>query len=528
MTTLPSVLSQAFNWCTNFFAGWFTPPTTYTDMSYSSKEGRELSIRAKLFTDEKAVVTADHIQSSAQRGDGTTTLKRQKTRGNGHARSKSVAAVQRKTTGGPIDLEGIKDESEIRRRQDAYWEPPPFSFGSTVRKAPKVCDSKPDELEQRGLDESLQQLHLGPAASPLTPSSSSSSRGLASEIESFTPSRSTYRAPGTPESLPRNSVRPSRSTGSLGLVDRLKFLLVGDKEDPLFQPSEYKKVELAVLKKERERQAIEAARQAARERRLRRQFPLAPLIQQLQPKWDDVVNQIIYSRDPQRVLTKSLEGTELRLKDFNTLLGNGAWLNDEIINTYIEWVVTAANKAADAEAKTSGDPVTTVPKFLAHNSFFYNNLSAKGPSTVERLMKRKKVPGASLLEVDTVFIPVNKGNHWTIGIVRGEARTIEYLDSMGGRGEDVIRHLHGWVKHQLGTKYDEKEWSIPRTACAYQSNGYDCGVFVCTNAFCVAMGLDTSCYHERDLIQQRKNIAAVLINRGFVGDFMWNSGGMLP
>lgn len=528
MTTLPGVLAQAFNWCTNIFTGWFTAPTTYTDMSYSSKEGKELTIRAELIADEKTVVAIDHIQSSAQRGDGTTTLKRQKTRGNGKARSKSVADIQRKTTGGPINLEGIKDESEMRRRQDAYWEPPPFSFGSTARRTPNAYNAKSEELEQQALDESLQQMHLGPAVSPLTPTSSSSSRGSASEIERFTSSRSFSRIPGSPESIPRSYLRPSRSTGSLGLVDQLRLLLVGEKEDPLFQPSEYKKGELAVLKKERERQAIEAARQAARERRLRRQFPLVPLIQQLQPKWDDVVNQVIYSRDSSRVLTKSLEGTELRLKDFQTLLGNRAWLNDEIINTYIEWVVVAANKAAHAEAKANGDPITTVPKFLAHNSFFYNNLSTKGPSTVERLMKRKKVPGASLLEVDTIFIPVNKGHHWTIGIVRGEARTIEYLDSMGGRGEDVIRHLHGWVKHQLGAKYDANEWKIPRTACAYQSNGYDCGVFVCTNAFCVAMGLDTSCYHERDLIQQRKNIAAVLMNRGFGGDFMWNSGGLLP
>ena len=97
---------------------------------------------------------------------------------------------------------------------------------------------------------------------------------------------------------------------------------------------------------------------------------------------------------------------------------------------------------------------------------------------------------------------------------------------MGGNPQSFIKLMREWLKFQLGEKYVEDEWSTPRTACAHQSNGYDCGVFVCTNAFCVALGLDTSCYDECDMPQQRRNIAAVLINRGFIGDFAWNEKGL--
>jgi sentrin-specific protease 1 len=227
-------------------------------------------------------------------------------------------------------------------------------------------------------------------------------------------------------------------------------------------------------------------------------------------------------------ITTGIAGTPLRRKDFETLLGSRAWLNDEIINAYLEWVVAAANLAAVAEAEVNGDPQSTVPKFIAQNSFFYENLSSKGPNSTERLMKRKKAPGSSFMEVDSMFIPICRSSHWTVGVVRPISKTIEYFDSMGGRNPQFIALMRGWLKFQLGSLYKEDEWTVDHTKCAHQSNGWDCGVFVCTNTFCVALGLDPSCYHERDMVQQRKNIAAILINRGFIGDFAWGSAGLLP
>lgn len=43
-------------------------------------------------------------------------------------------------------------------------------------------------------------------------------------------------------------------------------------------------------------------------------------------------------------------------------------------------------------------------------------------------MKRKKAEGARLLNVDTVFVPICQGSHWTIGVVRPYAKTIEYFN----------------------------------------------------------------------------------------------------
>ncbi|KAK0109791.1 hypothetical protein ONS95_002465 [Cadophora gregata] len=505
----PNVLMRIWNG----IASWVYP-YTQPDMISESKE-------EEAFADS-------HIQSSIQRLDGTVTHKRQRTRRiDGNARPKSAndanRARQAPTTlaKGPINFGNARDDGERVRILDHYWEPPKLGFGST-KMFPEAKTSEEDSgLDS--LDESLNSMRLDADASQASPSLRDSVR----QYESFMPRRPYDNPLRTSQSLPRSIVRPSKSTGNLGRDDCIETIFDDDYRFEGLRISDRKKTALEVLRKEKERRLLEEKRKAAKQRRLIRQAPLKPLIQALDTKWNDRVTEIQYSRELLRILTKSFEGTELRVKDFGTLLGNRAWLNDEIINTYIEWIVIAANKAAIAEAEAAGEPVSTVPKFLAHNSFFWNNLRDKGPKSTERLMKRKKVPGTSLLEVDTVFIPINKGAHWTIGLVRPVAKTIEYLDSMGGRGADVIPVLREWVKNQLGSQYIEKEWTVPQTPVAYQSNSYDCGVFVCTNAFCVALGLSPDCYHERDLTQQRKNIAAVLLNRGFEGDFGWNSEGFL-
>ncbi|KAG4444428.1 hypothetical protein IFR05_000019 [Cadophora sp. M221] len=519
-------IMQRVNWLISLFY-----PPSDTDMTpESNDEGKEFTFKGEkeLVADGGQVGPADHIQSSSQRLDGTVTLKRQRTRqSSGTARPKSDSDVNYtkhvpRSGKGQIDFRNAQNDEQMVEILNAYWVPPEIGFRSA--KMSSVFKSS-NGTAVEALDESLSGLRLDTAESPLTPPSSI--RYSSRQYENLTPRAPASRIPKTPESLPRTTIRPSKSTSNLGQRDCVKSFFDDEEGNQELQIATNKKIELVALKRDRERRELKEKLKAAKQRRLTRQAPLKPLVQPLDTKWNTRVTEVQYSRDFSRTLTKSFEGTELRVKDFVTLLGHAAWLNDEIINTYIEWIVIAANKAAAVEAEAAGETVSTVPRFLAHNSFFWNNLRDKGPKSTERLMKRKKAPGTSLLEVDTVFIPINKGAHWTIGLVRPVAKTIEYLDSMGGQGADVIQILTGWVKNQLGSQYDEKEWTVPRTPCAYQSNGFDCGVFLCTNALCVALGIHPDCYHQRDLKQQRKNIAAVLLNRGFEGDFKWDSEGFL-
>jgi sentrin-specific protease 1 len=484
------------------------------------------------------VVAETHIQSSERRNDGTSSVKRQRTKRQiprAH-RSRSTIDEYRKGGRGDIDMSRSVPGSDAHALVENFWKPPEFGLLKKLSiaqasRAPNLL-SKEDE----GLRGSLYRRHSDPSELTTTPERSS-------EFSvSFGPKPPVASSPRSLDSLPRG--RKSLLGASVGktLEDRLDGLLLGNEEGLI--PSGYKKGIREGEEEIRRQKTIEGAILAAKQRRLNRRDPLRALVQPLNSRWEDAVNDAHYKSSHDRIITKSIGGTELRLKDFKTLLDRHAWLNDEIINSYIEWVVDAANKAADADSEALANltievtgqaaskvPIqvasrVSIPKFIAHNSFFYENLIKKGPSSTQNLMRRKKAPGTALLEVDSVFVPICKGSHWTVGVVRPIAKTIEYFDSMGGSPRPFVNLMRNWLKFQLGEAYVEDEWKEPRTACARQNNGYDCGVFVCTNALCVGLGLHTSCYEEHDMTLQRRNIAAVLINRGFTEAFDWGKGGL--
>ncbi|KAH8684673.1 hypothetical protein BGZ60DRAFT_398058 [Tricladium varicosporioides] len=506
MGAIQSYVARAYGFVKSWFMeSWYTG-STYTHMSYAEE-----------------VRTRDHVQTSHPRDDGAYTLKRQRTR---PTRSKSAHSDNRRGNRLILDLDGCRTEAEAEEALDKLWEarrPRLIRKPSTGRKyhteerALKVDD---EEMLLGDEDASSKDLIVaGPCRAPRASFRTEPTRGS---------SQHTQRSGSFPRYKPRTS-RDSGTTSDGELADRMKKLLESSgeqKDSKQFSPSSYAQEKRIKAAKEREKQKRQEAVKAARKRRLMRRRPIEALISPMPMEWERKVEEVRY-REHHEVITTSIGGTELHLKDFSTL-GPRQWLNDEIINTYIEWIVDAANKAAVEEAKELGEPVSIVPRFIAHNSFFWNNMRKKGPSSTTGLMRRKKAPGDKLLEVDSVFVPICSGNHWTIGVVRPIAKTIEYFDSMGGQymTKPFVQTMREWLQFQLGDKYIEDEWTVPQTGCAAQNNGFDCGVFVCTNAFCVALGLDTSCYIEHDMTQQRRNIAALLINRGFHGDFAWNKVGL--
>ena len=177
------------------------------------------------------------------------------------------------------------------------------------------------------------------------------------------------REPRTPDSLRQENVRPLRRGPNVSIDEWMKGLLL-DKDDEL-PPSARGKLDRVQRAEERKRRERADALRKAKELRLSRRRPVKPLVQPLNTEWEGLVYDAEHTNSQYQVITTAMEGTELRLKDFRTLLGRHAWLNDEIINSYIEWIVQAANEDAAATDQALGEPASTVPKFIAHNSFFY-------------------------------------------------------------------------------------------------------------------------------------------------------------
>ncbi|KAJ2805326.1 SUMO1 sentrin specific peptidase 1 [Coemansia guatemalensis] len=146
-------------------------------------------------------------------------------------------------------------------------------------------------------------------------------------------------------------------------------------------------------------------------------------------------------------------------------LGAGKWLNDEVINFYMQLIMTRSQKTP------------ALPKVHAFNTFFYSTLSDKGYARVRRWTRRTKI-----FEQDMIIVPVHLGVHWCCAVIDFRSKSIAYYDALLGDNPKCLRllmnYLHEESKDKEGQDFDEDGWSlkcekeIPR-----QHNGYDCGVF---------------------------------------------------
>lgn len=273
----------------------------------------------------------------------------------------------------------------------------------------------------------------------------------------------------------------------------------------------------------REAEAKEKARQEEEERQKRftRRIPKEKVIRPLTAEWEAKVKAAMNTPDMQTVLVTLSSGTKLTRKDFGTLKAvqgrdpAHGWLNDEIILASLQQVVDYGLRISNHEAGKT-------PKYHVFNTFFYKNLRDKGAQSVKRWATKAKIGGRALEEVERVFIPVHQVNHWTLLVISPIARTIEYFDSFGGHADPYIHHAKSWLATEMGARFKENEWAVPTGAYGRgprQRNMSDCGVFLCTTARMVTLGVDPMTYGAEDMGVQRGRMMAELLNGGLFGDF---------
>jgi sentrin-specific protease 1 len=264
----------------------------------------------------------------------------------------------------------------------------------------------------------------------------------------------------------------------------------------------------AFEKREKERLARELDGQ-----RPSRVVPRGQPVRILSPEWLARVQNAMQSKQTQAVAT-SLAGDEIYQRDIATCVRPLAWLNDEIINSYLGLLIHYLRQSNGNLGPNDR------PLFHSFNTFFYSTLREKGYQGVRRWANRAKIGGEGLLNVDTVFIPIHESSHWTLMVVRPVDRTIEYFDSLGSRGTRQVKTIREWLRGELGPKYSEKEWTVLNSVSSYQDNGSDCGVFLLTNAKAIAIGVEPTAFGANHTQLLRRKIVAELINGGLHDDFI--------
>eukprot|EP00092_Neocalanus_flemingeri_P032787 GFUD01035660.1.p1 GENE.GFUD01035660.1~~GFUD01035660.1.p1 ORF type:complete len:633 (-),score=244.13 GFUD01035660.1:234-2132(-) len=156
---------------------------------------------------------------------------------------------------------------------------------------------------------------------------------------------------------------------------------------------------------------------------------------------------------------------QITVKDIGTLRGLN-WLNDEIINFYMQMIVTRSGTGKFCSV-------------YAFTTFFYPKLSEGGHSTVKRWTKKVDIFSHSL-----ILVPVHLGMHWCLATMDMTRKVITYYDSMGGNNTKCLKSLAEYLKEEhldkKGTPLDLANWSqVIAKQIPQQMNGSDCGMFAC-------------------------------------------------
>ncbi|KAM5277351.1 sentrin-specific protease 2 isoform 2-T2 [Hipposideros larvatus] len=173
---------------------------------------------------------------------------------------------------------------------------------------------------------------------------------------------------------------------------------------------------------------------------------------------------------PQDEILSSAFKLRITRGDIQTLK-NYHWLNDEVINFYMNLLVERNKKQG-------------YPALHAFSTFFYPKLKSGGYQAVKRWTK-----GVNLFEQELILVPIHRKVHWSLVVIDLRRKCLKYLDSMGQKGHRICEILLQYLQDESKTKrnidlnllewthYSMKPHEIPQ-----QLNGSDCGMFTCKYA----------------------------------------------
>lgn len=214
---------------------------------------------------------------------------------------------------------------------------------------------------------------------------------------------------------------------------------------------------------------------------LEKEVPLAPVTKipkpldektefpELTDEMEAEINRVLRGSNPHEVLSEGF-GLSLTRKDLQTL-SNLNWLNDEVINFYMNLLVERSKDA-------------NLPSVNTFNTFFFPKLRSSGYSAVRRWTKKMDI-----FSKDILLVPVHLGVHWCLSVVDFRKKVVMYLDSMGGNNDEACRVLFDYLqqesKDKKGKEMDTSGWNLhskKRNEIPQQMNGSDCGMFTCKYA----------------------------------------------
>ncbi|TKV96168.1 hypothetical protein SEVIR_9G411700v4 [Setaria viridis] len=235
---------------------------------------------------------------------------------------------------------------------------------------------------------------------------------------------------------------------------------------------------------------------------------LSELFKPLTDEEEKEVRDCFHARGPSSkvLVLHEPSNIEVSKEKFQCLIP-GRWLNDEVINLYLELL----------KEREKREPKRFL-KCHFFNTFFYKKLACGKNGydykSVKRWTTRRKL-GYDLIECNKIFVPVHKDVHWCLAIINMKKNTFQYLDSLGGMDHNVLNMLARYIAEEVKDKSNEvidtSSWQedivddIP-----LQQNGWDCGMFMLKYIDFHSRGLSLS-FRQKDMEYFRKRTAKEIL-----------------
>ncbi|KAJ8018682.1 Sentrin-specific protease 2 [Holothuria leucospilota] len=162
-------------------------------------------------------------------------------------------------------------------------------------------------------------------------------------------------------------------------------------------------------------------------------------------------------------------GVNIVPSDIDRLLNKKGWLNDNVINCYLNILSHKAMQVSN----TLVYPFTT---------FFYTCFIRDGYNASSRLVKN-----TNIFENEIVLVPINYEFHWTLISINNKTKSVVFYDSLFSSNASF--HLQSMKKylmielakqHSVNKSLGIHDWSFQEAKnVSKQRNSSDCGVCVC-------------------------------------------------
>ena len=174
---------------------------------------------------------------------------------------------------------------------------------------------------------------------------------------------------------------------------------------------------------------------------------------------------------PENEAVRVYNGATLYGIDYHTLK-SPKWLNDQVITAYLYLI------------QERSEHRTRFPKVYSYPSYIYTRLTTCGYAN----MTDGFLGTHNIFLFELVFFPIGMDSHWVLAAIDNRYNTISIYDSLPchRRASEVLNQIITFVNNEHFRLFDRpmrRRYTLraPRNI-PFQTNGVDCGIFVCLYA----------------------------------------------